>query len=392
MSTLKMRKSKIVLVGPAYPYRGGIAHFGDSLSNHLTSMGHEVQISNFIRLYPKLIFPGTTQMEPDASQRLTQVFPAIDSLNPLTWLQTARAIAEYRPDVVLFQYWEPLLAPIFGQMAKLLRQRRVRIICIVHNALPHSDRPGSSLLGRYFLNSCDQLVALSQKVQTDITSKLQISCPVERLFHPIYEHFGASMEKVKACEALRIDSARPVVLFFGLIRKYKGLDILLKAFAKVTPALPETLLIVAGEFYEKKRKYEKLLEDCHLEDNVIFEDRYIPQEHVARYFSAADLVVLPYLSGTQSGVLSTAYHFEKPFVITNVNGLAEMALSDPGMQVNPGKVDELGTAILNFFVEQKEEASKKDLQGKKQLYSWRLFCEKLSQLIDMEMKNSLRSQ
>lgn len=387
-----MRKCKIVLVGPAYPYRGGIAHFGDSLSSHLTSMGHEIHVSNFTRLYPDLIFPGATQLEPDASQRPAQMFPAIDSLNPLTWLRTARAIADSRPDVVLFQYWEPLLAPIFGQMAKLLRQRQVRIICIVHNALPHSDRPGSCLLGRYFLSSCDQLVALSQKVQTDITSRLQIRCHVECLFHPVSEHFGALIEKLKACEALGVDSSRPVILFFGLIRKYKGLDILLEAFAEVTLVLPRALLIVAGEFYEKKGKYKKILKDWHLEDNVIFEDRYIPKDQVACYFSAADLVVLPYRSGTQSGVLSTAYHFEKPFVVTSVNGLAEMALSDPGMTVNPGKVDELRTAILNFFIEKKEDFLKRDLRQKKTFYSWRSFCEKFCHLVDMEVKTNSRLQ
>lgn len=371
----------IFLIGPAHPFRGGIAHFCDLLSVNLTLRKHVVKILNFKRLYPKVFFPGKTQTEPAAFGDLAGAVACLDSLNPSSWLATVRLITAARPDVVILQYWEPMLAPIFGILVRLLKREGINTLCVVHNALPHENRPFAKALGRYFLNACDEVVALSKGVGEDLRKSVRLRRAPSLLFLPLYEQFGAPLNQLGARASLGLSPNQPVILFFGHIRKYKGLQLLLESVRMLVPRLPNLRLIVAGEFYDKKEGYISFVRKHSLDGYVQFEDKYIPKSDVAKYFCAADVVVLPYLSATQSAVLSTAYHFERPFIVTDVPGLSEMVPPGFGLVAKPGDASHLSHILFNFFTQGRGSQIRAALQLQKHNYSWNAFCEELETLI-----------
>ena len=365
---------RLVVVGPFPPYRGGIAHFTQAMTEGLRARGHDVRPVSFARQYPALLFPGKTQFEPDRTSeegRTSAEAPRlVNTLNPLSWLQTARHILRQRPDVCLFQYWMPFFAPALGMVAWVLRRRGVRVVGVVHNALPHERRPGDRLLSRFFLQQCNGLVVLSEAVEADVRG-LGATAPVRRAEHPVFAHFGEAIPKEEARRRLGLPEDAPVVLFFGFVRRYKGLHVLLDAMPEVVRRRPDVRLVVAGEFYDDEAPYRAQVQRHGLGEHVLFRPDYIPQDEVARYFSAADVVAQPYLSATQSGIAAIAFHFGRPLVVTDVGGLAEVVPHErAGLVVPPDDPSALAAAIVRFFEEDLGETLAEGVRRARQNHSW----------------------
>lgn len=358
----------IVLIGPAFPWRGGIAHSTALLARHLAKH-HTVRVITFKRLYPEILFPGTSQKETISTVPPVSAEQLIDSLNPLTWIRTARRVSDLRPDLVLFKYWHPFFALCFAALASHVRRKtRSRILFVCDNILPHEPFPGSRAFARIAFRYGHGFIVLSETVRKDLLSLF----PRARHLlvpHPIYELFTGAMSKQKARRRLRIGESR-VLLFFGLVRPYKGLDILLRALPFVLRSMPVRLLIV-GEFYDKESQYRELLRTLGCSESVTVVPTYVPAEEVGVYFSACDAVVLPYRSATQSGIVQIAYQFNKPVITTNVGGLAEAVLhGSTGYVVSPEQPLELAEAILEFYRKKKEGGFVKNIRREKKRFSW----------------------
>ena len=372
----------IVLVGPAFPYRGGIAHFLEALHQELVNSGYTVTVVTFSRQYPALLFPGTTQLESETREVPFNSLRLIDSVNPFSWLSTARYIRNLQPDFVIFKYWLPFFAPPFGVIARMLKKDDIRILGIIHNALPHEARIGDRSLGRYFLRSCDGLVVLSGKVKEDLRSRLDIKAPLRQVEHPVYDIFGPSMSREEARETLAVSRNAHVLLFFGFIRKYKGLHVLLECMPLVVKKLPNLQLIIAGEAYEDEQLYHDLIQKYQLHPHVHLHMKYIPKENVKMYFAAADVVVQPYVSATQSGVAQIAYHFDRPLIVTDVGGLAEFVPHNiAGLVVPPENPEALAEAIVNYFTEEMSSNLIKGVQEEKKKYTWARLREAIEDLV-----------
>ena len=385
MQRIKSLGRRVVLVGPASPYRGGIAQFTDSMARGLRQRGHEESIVTFSRQYPGWLFPGKSQYESEPEEgRLQEADARIDSLNPLTWRSAGKHIADEGPDAVIFQYWLPFFAPAYGVVAGSVRKRveGVRILAVAHNVLPHERRPGDIALGRYFLGKCDGVAALSASVATDARS-LRIAAEIRALSHPVYEHFGNIIPREQAREQLGIGADAEVMLFFGFIRTYKGLHILLEALPHIASVRSRAQLIIAGEFYDDEEPYRRLIHIHDLENRVHLFDHYIPEHEVSTYFSAADVVVQPYVSATQSGVIQTAYHFDRPAIVSDVGGLAEVVPhEEAGLVVKPNDPSGLAAACIRFFEGQMADRLTEGVRREKVKYGWDTFLEAVEGMMD----------
>ena len=344
---------RIAVVGPAHPYRGGIAHFNEMTMRGLAGRGHDVRAITFTRQYPEALFPGRTQFaEGSPPEGVPRAERIIDTLNPLTWWRTARRIEQVAPDAVLFQFWMPFFAPAYGVIARWLRRKGARILSIVHNALPHERHLGDKTFGRFFLRACDGFVVMSDAVASDLHPLRRDASAVRRIEHPLYTRFGEAVPRDEARAQLDLPPEAPVMLFFGFVREYKGLHVLLEALPQIASHLPTIRLVVAGEFYDEPDRYESIIRQHGLEDRVIVHNRYIPGDDVPLFFSAADVVTQPYVSATQSGVAQIAFHFNTPVVVTDVGGLAEVVPHEKaGLVVPPENPHALAQAIVRFFAE-----------------------------------------
>jgi glycosyltransferase involved in cell wall biosynthesis len=338
-----------------HPYRGGIAHFTEMTVTGLAERGHDVRPVNFSRQYPELLFPGETQYEPDddAPPSVQGGPRPLDSINPLSWFRTGFHLRDEAPDAVFFQYWMPFFAPAFGVVARGLRRHYgIPSFAVVHNALPHERHFGDALLSRFFLDACAGHVVMSDAVAADTRRLASPDAHIEHIDHPVYERFGDPVPREEARAALDLPEDAPVLLFFGFVREYKGLHVLLEALPDVLEDLPELHLVVAGEPYDNPERYRRLIREHGLGDHAHWHDDYIPSGDVPTYFCAADLVVQPYVSATQSGVAQIATHFERPMVVTDVGGLAEtIPNEEAGFVVSPEDPPALATAIVRFFRE-----------------------------------------
>ncbi|WP_412061407.1 glycosyltransferase [Rubrivirga sp. IMCC45206] len=362
--------ARISLLGPAWPYRGGIAHFQASLARTLAQRGHDVAQITFSRQYPERLFPGTTQLDASAPPADP---PArlIDSLGPLSWVRTAREVADHGAEVAVFMHWMPFFGPAFGTIARRLRTRGVTVLAVVHNALPHERRPGDHVLTRYALGACDGLVVMSDQVRGDL-DRLGIDAPVRQVEHPVYDVFGTATPKAQARAALALAPDAPTFLFFGFIRRYKGLHVLLDAWPAVRAAVPDAQLVVAGEFYADEDAVRAQIAALGGEaGGVRLDAAYIPDDRVGLYVSAADAVVQPYLSATQSGVAQVAFHFERPVVTTDVGGLAEVVPDGvAGLVVPPDDAPALAAALVRFADEGLTERLAPGVARQRERFSW----------------------
>jgi glycosyltransferase involved in cell wall biosynthesis len=311
---------KIAFLSPFYPYRGGIAQFSDSLYESLKK-NHEVKAFSFKRQYPKLFFPGTSQFVlKDDIKRDVNAVMILDSINPLTYKKTAKRIIENKPDLVLISYWMPFFAPSLGCVAHSLKKKHLKIISILHNVIPHETRLGDRALSKFYMRQSRGFVILNEQSKYDLLS-LKPDAKFIVHPHPLYSHYGNKYDINVAREKLTIPNDKKVVLFFGFIRDYKGLDLLIEAFNELDDSY---LLLIVGEVYGGFEKYQQLIEKYSLQGRISLHKEYVPDADIPLYFSAADVCVLPYRSGTQSGIISIAYHFELPVITTDVGGLKEM--------------------------------------------------------------------
>ncbi len=382
---------RIVIVGTAYPLRGGIAHYVSLLSQTLRQRGHDVKVITFKRQYPKFLFPGKSQEEiTNGDLHEANESPAeqiIDSVNPISWMQAGAASAKFKPDLILFKYWIPFFAPAYGVIARtakrLTRKRgkECKIAFIADNVLPHEKRPGDLAFTKFAFRAVDYFIVQSDAVERDL-KRVDPAAKFIRLEHPIYEIFGPRMERAAARAKLAIPLDAPAILFFGYIRKYKGLDILLRAMPKILEQLPELRVIVAGEFYGDEKGYRALIEELKIPaNNLVLATDYIPNSDVSRYFSAANVAVLPYRTATQSGIVQIAYNFDVPVIATDVGGLAEMVKEGvSGLIAHDPTPEAVAEKVVQFFEQNLEAPLTQGVIEEKKKYSWDAFAEGIERL------------
>lgn len=387
-------KMHIAVVGPVHPYRGGIAHFTEMTVDGLDGRGHDVRPVNFSRQYPETLFPGKTQFEPDVEMSaVVRGAPRLlDSINPISWVRTAQALRRAAPDAVIFQYWMPFFAPAYGTVARLLQWADIPSFAVVHNALPHERHVGDGWLSRFFFRACEGHVVMSDAVADNLRPLRRADAAVRQIEHPVYERFGNSMPTGKARAALDLPMDTPVLLFFGFVREYKGLHVLLEALPQVLEEYPDVHLVIAGEPYDDPERYHRLIRQYDLGDRVHWHNRYIPSEVVPTYFCAADLVVQPYVSATQSGVAQIATHFEVPMVVTDVGGLAEtIPHEDAGFVVPPENPSALAAAVARFFRDDWTDRLVEGMRTRKHRQQPERLFDAIEQLVEETMEGDLPS-
>lgn len=371
---------RIVIIGPANPYRGGIAALNERLAIQLIKEGHDIEMISFTVQYPGFLFPGKTQYTNTPAPDGLNITRMINSVNPFNWLKVGRKLRKEKTDLVLVRFWMPFFAPSIGTVCKLIRRNhKTKIIAIVDNLIPHEERIGDKLLISYFLKQTDGLLAMSDCVFNDF-SKFKQDKPKSISPHPIYDHYGELIPKEEALSQLNLDPSLKYILFFGFIRDYKGLDLLLNAFADQRINKTKYHLIIAGEFYANEDKYQKMITDLSVQDAVHLFSEYIPENEVNKFFCAASLIAQPYKSATQSGVTQIGYHFNKPMLVTRVGGLSEIIENGKcGYVVNPD-TSEITDAILDYFQNDREQLFSNEVTLAKERFSWLNFSKSIFDL------------
>ncbi len=367
-----MPSQKIIIIGSAYPLRGGgIATFNERLAKEFIDEGFDTTIYTFSYQYPSFLFPGSTQYSSEPAPEGIPVKIKINSVNPLNWVSVGNEIKKIKPEIVVVRYWLPFMGPCLGMiLRRVKRNHYTKVICIADNILPHEKRPGDKAFTKYFIKPVDAFIAMSEKVLADLKTFAK-NKPAQLVPHPLYDNFGEKISKEEARKKLGINPEDKVILFFGFIRKYKGLDLLLTAFKllKEKQGVSNLKLLIAGEFYDDKKNYESLLNDATIKDKLIVHTHFIADGEIKYYLCAADCVVQPYRSATQSGVTPLAYHFEVPMIVTNVGGLPSMVpdkkvglIAEPNAESIAQKINEYFELGENYFLPQLREEKKK--------YSW----------------------
>ncbi len=427
---------KIVLISPAHPLRGGIAASSERLAQALQSAGHEVVIYSFSLQYPAFLFPGKTQRTDDPAPEDLNIKTRLNSVNPFNWLLVGREIARERPDQIIVRFWLPFMGPCLGSVLRVARnlfrdkkrarnlfrdkkharnlfrdkkharnefrdadvarnefrdadvarnefrgtgvaRNKFRVTALVDNIIPHEKRLGDRPFAHWFVGACDDFVVMSKSVGAEIRSFLPAVKNTETVVrfapHPIYDTYGEPLEKIEARRLLKLPEHAPTVLFFGFIRKYKGLDLLLEALRHT----PKVNAIIAGECYEDWDFYQKIIQENGLSERVHLFTDFIAADQVRVFFSAADLVVQPYRTATQSGISQIAYHFEMPMLVTNVGGLPEIVTHGvSGYVVEPEQLA-IAEAMLDFFENNRESIMRTGVKAEKRRFSWEYLMEQL---------------
>lgn len=378
-----MKKQKIIILGSAYPLRGGgISTFNERLAKAYMDNGYDVTIITFSLQYPSLLFPGKTQLSDEEPPKNLNIKVMVNSINPFNWWKTGQYIKKLKADMVIVRYWIPFMSPCLGTISRIIRKNKItKVIAITDNIIPHEKRPFDKILSRYFTKSVDAFVTMSQSVLNDL-KLFNTQKPSIYTLHPLYDNFGQVYERDFAIEKLNLDKNYQYILFFGFIRDYKGLDLLLEAMANEKIKQLPIKLLVAGEFYAKEEQYLQQIKDLHLEEDIVLRTSFIPNSEVALYFSAASLIAQPYKSATQSGVTQIAYHFEKPIVTTNVGGLAEIVPDGKvGYIVKPNS-DEIADAIYRFFINNEYTSFHNAMKEEKKKFSWDTMINAINQVKD----------
>ena len=375
-----MNQKKVIVIGPAFPFRGGIANFNNALATAYYNKGDDVTLYSFTLQYPSFLFPGTTQYEDGQAPKNLKIKTLINSINPFNWIQVARKINKENPDFVIIRYWLPFMAPCLGTIARLLN-KQIKILAITDNIIPHEKRIGDSVFTKYFVKNCDAFLSLSASVLDDLT-KFTDSTFKKFIPHPIYDVFGEKTSKQEAIKNLGLNSEDKHLLFFGFVRKYKGLDLMLKAMADERIKMMGVKLIIAGEFYDNKKEYLDLIADLDLLDTIIIKGDFIPPTQVKNYFCASDMITQTYKTATQSGVTQIAYHFERPMLVTNVGGLAEIVPHNRVGYVTSQEPKDIADAIIDFYQHNKEVEFTLNTKQEKKRFSWESFVDGVDELIN----------
>ncbi len=361
--------SKVIIIGPAHPLRGGLAAFNQRLAKEFIAQGHDCSIYSFSLQYPSFLFPGKTQFSIEPAPENLTIHSVINSINPFNWLKIGRRLQKERADIIVVRFWLPLMGPALGTILKKIRKNKyTKIICIADNIIPHEKRFGDKSFTRYFLKRCDAFITMSEKVMADLR-KFQEVKPAKLVNHPLYDNFGDIISKAEARKHLNLSADEKIILFFGFIRKYKGLDLLFEAVADNRIRKSGIKFLVAGEFYEDEKPYKEQIEKLGIKDQLILKTDFIPDSEVKFYLCAADAVIQPYRNATQSGVTPLAYHFEKPMIVTNVGGLPSLVPDGKaGILAEPDSVS-IATATLKFY-SMDENTFIPHLQEMKKKLSW----------------------
>jgi D-inositol-3-phosphate glycosyltransferase len=377
---------KIIITGPAYPYRGGPATFNDRLAQQLSAEDHDVEIYTFRIQYPGFLFPGKTQFTDGPAPKGVRIERLINSVNPFNWISAGRRIKRIRPDLLIIRYWLPFMAPCFGTIARIAKSNKhTSVICIFDNVIPHEKRIGDRSLTKYFTSGIDGAIVMSYTVGNELRT-FRDNIPVKLSPHPLFDGYGVPVPRDKAAAALKIDPGNLYLLFFGFIRAYKGLDLLMEAFSDSRLRNKKLKLIIAGEFYEDAAPYKRLVLKYNLEKDIIFFDHFIKDIEVPLFFSIADLVVQPYKTATQSGVTQIAFHYDKPMLVTDVGGLSEIVKDgECGYVVKP-EADYISAAILDYFDNNRKDLFTAGVKREKEKFTW----DKMTQAIIEVYENIVR--
>lgn len=363
-------RKKIVILGSAHPLRGGgIATFNERLAKAFMQEGHEVQIISFSLQYPNFLFPGTSQYTTEPAPADLIIHSLINSINPFNWFKVGNQIKKMQPDLVVVRYWLPFMGPCLGTILRRIKKNKTtQVVCIADNIIPHEPKPGDQLFTRYFVKPVDSFITMSEKVKEDLLV-FAPNKPTVFIPHPLYDNFGEKISKDLARKHLNIETDAKIILFFGFIRKYKGLDILLDSIKILQQSNPTLKLLIAGEFYDDEKSYKEQIDKLGIEQQLILRTNFINDNEVKYYLCASDVIVQPYRSATQSGVTPLAYHFEIPMIVTNVGGLAALVPDNKvGLIAEPNAAS-IAEKIIQFF-NNGEQQYLPFLKEEKKKYSW----------------------
>ena len=370
------RSLKIFIIGPAFPLRGGPAQFNENLCLELNKEGHDAQIISYKLQYPNFLFPGSSQFEKSGSAPLgIKIHTILNTINPFNWLMVARFIRKQKPDFILFRYWLPFFGPCLGTIGKLVKSH-TKVLALTDNIIPHEKRIGDHVFTKYFVKNCDGFIAMSKVVLNDLSIFTQ---NLNKAYspHPMYENYGDPISIDLARKKLNLNPHDKIILFFGLIRHYKGLDILLEALAAPEIKNQGVKLLIAGEFYDDKNFYLQLIKKLKLQDHVIVHDKFIPNDEVRDYFCAANLVAQTYRNATNSGVTMVGYFYEKPMLVTNVGGLSEIVPNEVCGYVVENNCALISEKVVDFFANNRENEFVKNVKIEKKKYEWIEFINSL---------------
>jgi glycosyltransferase involved in cell wall biosynthesis len=369
-----MMRLSLISVGP--PYRGGISDLSALLYQELSSE-HTLQFINFSRQYPSILFPGKTEYKVGSQAAVMPTERVIDSLNPLSWFRAARSIKSFNPNAVIFRYWHPFFAPLINVMSRRLKQWGIPVSVLVDNLIPHEESVLDTFMARRVLAHATTAFTMSQAVSADIHKHIP-HIAVHTLFHPNYEIYQKTLSKEAARKQLGLNDSAPVIMYFGLIRPYKGLDILIKALGRLKGKIPGLHSLILGEAYEDVQQYRDLIQSEGVSDQVTFDNRFVPDDELPLYFAACDVLVLPYRTATQSGIVGIAFQMDRPVIATLVGGLGEyIEDGETGYLVPPEDPAALGDAILKFFAENRASSMSEAVRSSKHKFSIQSFCQQL---------------
>lgn len=383
-------KKKVIIIGPAYPLRGGLASYDERLAKEFNQQGYDTTIYTFSLQYPGFLFPGTTQYSSEPPPPHLRIKVCINSIDPLNWIKIGNELKKIKPEIIVVRYWLPFMGACLGTILRRVKKNSyTKVVCIADNILPHEKRTGDTLLTKYFLKPVDAFITMSEKVLADL--KMFTKKPARFISHPLYDNFGEKISKEEARNKLKIKNEELIVLFFGFIRKYKGLDILLRAMkilkdlreaGNQQPSTSNIKLLIAGEFYEDKKIYTDLIEQLDIKDDLILRTDFIPDSEVKYYLCAADCVVQPYRMATQSGVTPLAYHFEIPMIVTNVGGLPALVPDRKAGLVAEPDPNDIAKKILEYF-QLGENYFLPHLREEKKKYSWSKMVQAIAAISQM---------
>ena len=374
-----MKNNKVIIIGPAFPFRGGIANFNNALAQTFHNKGVDVTLFSFTLQYPSFFFPGKTQYEEGEPPKDLKIRTIINSINPFNWIRVARKINKENPDYVIMRYWLPFMAPCLGTIARLI-SKKIKILAITDNVIPHERRIGDKFFTRYFVKACDAFLALSSSVLDDLSKFTKTTAKIY-IPHPIYNIFGNKISKQDALSNLGLNPEDKHLLFFGFIRKYKGLDLMINAMADSRIKELGIKLIIAGEFYDNESEYTDLIDILGIKNQIILNSDFIPTEKVKNYFCASDMITQTYRTATQSGVTQIAYHFERPMLVTNVGGLSEIVPNNKVGYVTSQAPKDIANAIFDFYSNNKEKEFTDNTTIEKKRFSWDFFIDGIEELM-----------
>ena len=370
------RSLKIFIIGPAFPLRGGPAQFNENLCLELNKEGHDAQIISYKLQYPNFLFPGSSQFDKSGyAPQDIKIHTILNTINPFNWLMVARFIRKQKPDFILFRYWLPFFGPCLGTIGKLVKSH-TKVLALTDNIIPHEKRIGDHVFTKYFVKNCDGFIAMSKVVLNDLSIFTQ---NLNKAYspHPMYENYGDPISIDLARKKLNLNPHDKIILFFGLIRHYKGLDILLEALAAPEIKNQGVKLLIAGEFYDDKNFYLQLIKKLNLQDCVIVHDKFIPNDEVRDYFCASNLVAQTYRNATNSGVTMVGYFYEKPMLVTNVGGLSEIVPNEVCGYVVENNCALISEKVVDFFANDREKEFVKNVKIEKKKYEWTEFINSL---------------